>query len=83
MRRSYGRDIWLSARMAVALVIVGLIYLVAEAIALAVMLAGVVDRDVWTTITGLALMLGIVGALVVQMRKPEAMLLRTVRAKGA
>jgi hypothetical protein len=57
VRRSYGRDIWLSVRMAVALAIVGLIYLAAEAIALAIMLAGVVDRDVWTTITGLVLML--------------------------
>jgi heat shock protein HtpX len=81
VRRSYGRDIWLSVRMAVALTIVGLIYLAAETIALAITVAGVVDGDLWTTIIGLVLMLAIVGALVVQLRKPEAMLLRTVRAK--
>jgi heat shock protein HtpX len=81
VRRSYGRDIWLSARMAVALAIVGLIYLAAEAIALAITVVGVVDGDLWTAILGLVLMVAIVGALVVQLRKPEAMLLRTVRAK--
>jgi heat shock protein HtpX len=81
VRRSYGRDIWLSTRMVVALALVGLIYLVAEAIAVALTVAAAADGNVSAALGGSLFAVGIVVALVVQIRKPEALLLRTARAK--
>jgi heat shock protein HtpX len=81
VKRSYGRDLSLSLRMFVALAIVALLYLAAEAIAVAVLVDGVVQGSFWAIVWGLALVVGIIAALIVQIRKPEALLLRTVRAK--
>lgn len=67
--------------MGVALAIVALIYLAAEAIAVALAVAGVVQGDVWGAVGGLFFAAGIVVALIAQIRKPEALLLRTARAK--
>lgn len=71
----------MSVRMFVALAIVALLYLAAEAIAVAVFIAGVVEGNVWSILGGLILAVGIVAALIAQIRKPEALLLRTARAK--
>jgi heat shock protein HtpX len=81
VKRSYGRDLSLSVRMFMALAIVALLYLAAEAIAVAVFIAGVVEGNVWSILGGLILAVGIVAALIAQIRKPEALLLRTARAK--
>jgi heat shock protein HtpX len=81
VKRSYGRDLSLSVRMFVALAIVAFLYLAAEAIAVAVFIAGVVEGNVWSILGGLILAVGIVAALIAQIRKPEALLLRTARAK--
>jgi heat shock protein HtpX len=81
VRRSYGRDFWLSLRMVVALAVVALIYLVAELIALALTVAAVVQGEIWGTLGGLLFAVGIVAALVAQIRKPEALILRAARAK--
>jgi heat shock protein HtpX len=81
VRRSYGRDFWLSLRMAVALGIVGLIYLAAEAIMLALTVGAAADGNVLGALGGLMFAVAIVGGLVAQMRKPEGLILRTARAK--
>src|SRR5262245_11379737 len=67
--------------MAVALAIVALIYLVAEAVAVLLLIASLVQRDVWGALGGLIFVVGIVFALRAQLRKPESLLLRTARAK--
>jgi heat shock protein HtpX len=79
--RSYGRNFSLSLRMGVALALVALIYLAAEAIALSIVVSGVLDGDAWAVFSGVVLAVAIVGALVAQLHKPESLLLRTVRAK--
>jgi heat shock protein HtpX len=81
VRRSYGRDFWLSLRMAVALAVVALIYLAAEAIALILTAAAAGDGNIGAALGGLLLAAGIVAGLIVQLRKPETLLLRTARAK--
>jgi heat shock protein HtpX len=81
VERSYGRDLSLSVRMFLALVIVALLYLAAEAVAVAVFVVGVAEGDFWAILGGLLLAVGMVAALIAQIRKPEALLLRTVRAK--
>ena len=80
MGRSYGRDIWLSVRMAVALALVGAIYLAAEAFALFLVVDGVVEGDPWGVVAGVVVGVVIGWALYAQMRKPESLLLRTSRA---
>ena len=68
--------------MAVALGIVGLIYLAAEAIMLALMVDAAADGNVLGALGGLMFAVAIVGALVAQIRKPERLILRTARAKA-
>jgi heat shock protein HtpX len=81
VRRSYGRDVWLSVRMAVALAIVALIYLAAEALFLVSAISAALD-GAWLAAIGLLVFAGgVVGALLAQFRKSERILLRTVRAK--
>jgi heat shock protein HtpX len=82
VQRSYGRDFWLSLRMAVALALIALIYLFAELIAIALTVEGVVQRNFWAILFGLLCAAGIVGALIAQILKPEELILRTARAKG-
>jgi heat shock protein HtpX len=67
--------------MAVALALVALIYLAAEAIALSIVVSGVLDRNAWAVFSGVVIAVAIGLALVAQLRKPESLLLRTVRAK--
>jgi heat shock protein HtpX len=81
VQRSYGRDFWLSLRMVVALALVALIYLAAEAIAVALTIAAALDRNVVATLGGLLFAAGIVAGLIAQIRKPEALILRAARAK--
>ena len=81
MQRSYGRDFWLSLRMVVALALVALIYLAAEALAVVLTIAAALDRNVVATLGGLLFAAGIVAALIAQIRKPEALILRAARAK--
>jgi heat shock protein HtpX len=81
VQRSYGRDFWLSLRMIIALALVGLIYLAAETVALAIAATGVAEGDFLGVFSGLVFALAIAGALVAQMRKPESLLLRTARAR--
>ena len=81
MRRSYGRDFWLSLRMGVALAVVAILYLAAEAIAVALTVAAVAQGNVLGALGGLMLAAAIVGALIMQIRKPETLILRAARAK--
>jgi heat shock protein HtpX len=81
VQRSYGRDFWLSLRMVVALALVALIYLAAEALAVVLTIAAALDRNVVATLGGLLFAAGIVAALIAQIRKPEALILRAARAK--
>jgi len=81
VQRSYGRDFWLSLRMIVALGIVGLIYLAAEAIMLAVTIGAAAEGNVGAALGGLMFACAIVVGLVAQIRKPEGLILRTARAR--
>ena len=67
--------------MVVALGIVGLIYLAAEAIMLALTVGAAAERNVLGVLGGLMFAGAIVGGLLAQIRKPERLILRTVRAK--
>jgi heat shock protein HtpX len=67
--------------MVVALALVGLIYLAAEAIAVALTVASALDGNVVATLGGLLFAAGIVAGLIAQIRKPEALILRAARAK--
>ena len=73
MRRSYGRDFGLSLRMAVGLVLVGLIYLAAALISVAIFAAGLIDHD-WESAAG-GLFIGglIVAGLLGQLHKSESL----------
>jgi heat shock protein HtpX len=81
VQRSYGRDFWLSLRMALALGVVALLYLAAEAIMLAVTAAAAAEGNVGAALGGLMFSVAIVGGLVAQIRKPEGLILRTARAE--
>jgi heat shock protein HtpX len=67
--------------MVVALALVALIYLAAEALAVVLTIAAALDRNVVATLGGLLFAAGIVAALIAQIRKPEALILRAARAK--
>jgi len=67
--------------MAVALALVGLIYLAAEAVLLAAFVDSVAHGNVAAALGALLFIVAIVVLLVAQLRKPEALLLRTARAK--
>jgi Zn-dependent protease with chaperone function len=82
MRRSYGRDFGLSLRMAVALIVAGLIYLAFEAFAAAMVVDGIRNDDLGLAASGLAFGGVIIGALVVQLRKSEQLILRSSDLRG-
>jgi heat shock protein HtpX len=67
--------------MVVALALVAIIYLAAEAIAVALTVASALDGNVVATLGGLLFAAGIVAGLIAQIRKPEALILRAARAK--
>jgi heat shock protein HtpX len=81
MRRSYGRDFGLSLRMALGLGLVGLIYVVAELISVAITVAGLIDHDWQAAAGGLFIGALIVVGLLGQLHKSEWLVLRTARAK--
>jgi heat shock protein HtpX len=81
VQRSYGRDFGLSVRMAVALTLVALIYLAVEAVLIAALIGSIAEGNVGAAFGALMFIVAIVVLLVVQLRKPEALLLRTARAK--
>jgi heat shock protein HtpX len=81
MKRSFGRDLGLSVRMGVALTLVALIYLGAEAILLLIVVSGAREGDWAAVLAGLAFTPVIALLLVAQLRKSEELLLRKVRAK--
>jgi heat shock protein HtpX len=67
--------------MAIALALVGLIYLAAEAVLVAAFIDAVLQGSVGAALGSLMFIVAIVVLLVAQLRKPEALLLRTARAK--
>jgi hypothetical protein len=81
MRRSYGRDFGLSLRMALGLGLVGLIYVVAELICVAITVAGLIDHDWQAAGGGLFIGALIVVGLLGQLHKSEWLVLRTARAE--
>src|SRR3954468_5833617 len=68
-------------RMAFALALVGLIYLAAEAVLIAAFIDAVLEGNVLAALGALMFISAVIGLLVAQLRKPEALLLRTARAK--
>jgi|tagenome__1003787_1003787.scaffolds.fasta_scaffold20448640_2 heat shock protein HtpX len=68
-------------RMAFALALVGLIYLAAEAVLVAAFIDAVLEGNVLAALGALMFIGAVIGLLVAQLRKPEALLLRTARAK--
>ena len=81
MPRSYGRDFWLSVRMAVALGLVALLYLVPGSLSAGLIASGLREGHVGDVIAGTVLIAVIAALLVAQLRKSEELVLRRARAK--
>jgi heat shock protein HtpX len=81
MRRSYGRDFGLSLRMGLALALIMLIYLAAEAVFLLLFVVALRDGDLLPAAGCLTFAVALVLLLRAQFRKSESLILRTVRAK--
>jgi heat shock protein HtpX len=81
VQRSYGRDVWLSVRMAIALGLVALIYLAGLVLFLGVAVSAALDNAWLAAVGSVGFAAAIVVGLVVQFGRSESMLLRTVRAK--
>jgi heat shock protein HtpX len=79
-RKDFGRDLELSMRMALALAIIGAIYLVAEALLLLVTIISVRAGDIWASLGGLMFAASIPFLLVAQLRRAGSYALRRTQA---
>jgi heat shock protein HtpX len=79
--RDLGRDIWLSARMVVALVPLLVLYLVGLSLVLAFLLAALADGSWGALLGGFFLAAALVGLAVAHWLRADDLVLRTVKAK--
>jgi len=80
-REPAGRDLGLTVRMSLALAIVGAFYLVAAALLLVILLAGLVQRDWRLALGGGFFLAGLVVVFRKQLRDSERAAMRAARAK--